>query len=1344
MNEIRQQLAKLSPQQRALLEQKLFKTRLPDRAQTIPCRETMAPCLLSFAQQRLWFLAEMNPDRPIYNVPIAVRLGGPLHIDALRKSLDTIVARHDVLRTTYAATAGYPQQIVNPSGPVALSVVDLRPQPEDYREIEWHRLLVEESRRPFDLTSDLMLRSLLIQLGDDDHILLIVVHHIATDGWSMELLWREISISYEAYQRSEAPPLPALPIQYADYALWQRQHLIDQRLNDLLQYWKRQLDGIPARLELPTDWPRPSVQAYRGAKHAFTLSPSLTEALNRFSRQEKVTLFVLLLTAWKILLYRYSGQDTVVVGSPVAGRLRQETESLIGCFVNTLPLRVDLGGNPRFRELLHQVREVVLGAFAHQELPYEKLVEELGPARHLSHLPIFQVAFALQNASSFVRQMTGLTLAPLSIDNETAKFDLFLAISEGDGALSAVLTYNTDLFEKSTMSRLVANWQTLLEGMIVAPQQRISDLPLLSRTERHQLLETWNDTAIDYPRHACIQQVFENQVEQTPNHVALVHGDRQLTYRELNKRANQLASYLRARGVGPEVLVGICLERSLEMIIGLLGVLKAGGAYVPLEPTYPRDRLAYLLQDTQLSIVVTQASLLALFAERLDIVICLDTDWGAISSESRANLLLRTQAEHLAYVMYTSGSTGQPKGVSITHRGVVRLVKGATYVDFTTADAFLQLAPLEFDASTFEIWGSLLNGGRLILFPGQRPTPQTLAQVLEQHPITTLWLTAELFHQMVDYHPESLASIRQLLAGGDVLSPSHVARALHQLDGGRLINGYGPTEGTTFTCCFPMRPTQPVSSPVPIGTPISNTQIYVLDADLQPVPIGVPGELYIGGDGLARGYWNRPNLTAERFIANPFPTSPSAYLYRTGDRVRYRPDGHLEFLGRLDHQVKIRGFRIELGEIETVIGQHPSVRQVVVVARSEASGSKCLVAYIVPQSDEPLCRKTLRDDLQAKLPDYMIPSNLVWLDALPMTSNGKIDRRSLPEPNPVEVEYGRSFIAPRTPLEQQIAGVWYQLLGTDHIDVQDNFFELGGHSLLATQLMYQLCATLNLDMTPSPHLLYEAPTVEQLAMRLLQNTKRPYGESLVEIQTDGSRAPFFWVHGGESTVLLPRYLGPDQPFYGFRYQSHTGHRARYTLIEEIAAHYLEDVQQIQPQGPYFLGGFCIGAFLAFEMAQQLVKQGEQIALLLMLEPATLQPRARSRQVAGPSPYIFARGMNALVRRFKKFLCQAHIGLGWRIPVSLRTFYMLNIYSRAMLLYHPQAFPGHIHLLQREYLSNTLPRGWADLASEGFTVYEISSDLEHSALVKTDNAVQVWGNIVSECLDKAQGASRLQS
>ncbi|MFP4099132.1 amino acid adenylation domain-containing protein [Coleofasciculus sp.] len=1059
---------------------------------------------LSFAQQRLWFLDQLQPGLSAYNIATALRITGSLNIPALEQSLNEIVRRHEVLRTTFTTVNNQPFQCIAPSLTLTLPLVDLRQLPPDEREVEVRRRANEEAQYPFNLAGDPLLRATILKLDTEDYVVLFTMHHIISDGWSMGVLIQEVAALYEAFCVGKPSPLPELPIQYADFAVWQREWLQGQVMETELAYWQQQLGNPPSLLQLPTDYPRPAIQTGQGATQSFCLSPNLTEALKALSRQENVTLFMTLLAAFMTLLHRYTGQDDILVGSPIANRNRAEVEGIIGFFVNTLVLRNHLCGNLSFRELLSQVREVCLGAYAHQNLPFEKLVEALNLERNLSHNPLFQVMFALQNAPQEDLAISGLTVSPLRVETGTAQFDLSLTIVETEQGLIGSLNYSTDLFESATITRMVGHFQTLLESIVANPNQGLGKIGLLTAKEQQQLLVEWNDTHTDYPKDQCIHQLFEVQVERTPDAVAVVCKDQPLTYRELNARANQLAHYLQRLGVKPEVLVGICVERSLEMVVGLLGILKAGGAYVPLDPSYPQERLSYTLADSGVEVLLTQQSLLESLPEHQARVVCLDTDWGAIEQHSQENLDAGVDSDNLAYVIYTSGSTGQPKGVQICHHSVVNFLNSMSHFPgLAQEDTFYAVTTISFDIAALELYLPLTVGAKVVVASREiASNPDLLLSELFSSKITVMQATPATWQMLLAGGWSSSYPLK-VLCGGEALS----AQLAHQIleTGSELWNLYGPTEATIWSTIYQVGAKKKVATTKDalssIGRPIANTQIYILDKHLQPVPLGVAGELYIGGDGLARGYLNRPELTQEKFIPNPFDNSLSERLYKTGDLARYLSDSKIEFLGRIDHQVKIRGFRIELGEIEAVLNTHPQIQQAVVIATEDTAGNKGLVAYLVTR-DESLTSKQLREFLFSKLPEYMVPSAFVTLDTLPLTPNGKVDRKALPAPDgdfPREHEY----VAPRNQSEERIANIFASVLSLQNVGIYDNFFEQGGHSLLATQLISRLRNVFQIELPLRK--IFEYPTVAALAeaiQAMKQSQQRLNAPPIVPVPRD--------------------------------------------------------------------------------------------------------------------------------------------------------------------------------------------------------------------------------------------------
>ncbi len=1075
---------------------------------------------LSYAQQRLWFLDQLEPNSPFYNISLALHLAGNLQVDVLEKSLQEIIQRHESLRTNFATIEGNPVQIIKPESNWQLTLVNGKDSPKYREEQEIKKWLEIHSHQPFDLANDSLIRATLLKLSDTEHFLLICLHHIVSDGWSMGVFIQELTTLYNAYTKGLEPLLQELPIQYADFAIWQREYLQGEIRQNQLNYWQKQLAAAPALLHLPTDYPRPLQQSFQGDRIKCILSPELSQGLNKLSREKGVTLFMTLLTAFQTLLYRYTGQTDILVGTPIANRTRSELAGLIGFFVNTLVLRTDLAGNPSFSELLKQVRETATDAYDHQDLPFEMLVEALQPERNMSYTPLFQVMFGLDNEIVDSIDLEGIKATRQPLEFKIAKFDLSLSIQVKEARLTAIWEYNTDLFDKSTIERLSGHFVNLLTGIIANPEQTVSQLPLLTESERNQLLFDWNQTETDYKNDLCLHQLFEQQVKQNPQAIAVKLEDEFLTYEELNCKANQLAHYLQSLGVKSESLVGIFVERSLEMIIGILGILKAGGAYVPLDINYPQERITYLIEDTQLSIVLTQSKFLEQLPKFIPNTICLDQDWSTIAKQSTVNPLVAVEQHNLAYIIYTSGSTGQPKGVMIEHRSVVNyILTTIREYGITSEDQILQFSSICFDASVQEIFVSLLSGATLVLRTEEMlRSSENFWQCCQKWQLTVLGIPTAYWHQLAsELTPDTLpilSKIKLIVIGGEAIQPAKVQQ-WQTVTGQysplpRLLNGYGPTEATIATTLSEF--TSPTITNIPIGRPISNTQVYILDAFLQPVPVGVAGELHIGGVGLARGYLNRPELTQEKFIPNSFekdeviPPTPlnkggnePSKLYKTGDLARYLPDGKIEYLGRIDNQVKIRGFRIELGEIETVLSQHSAVKTAVVIAREDETNQKRLVAYIIPQIEiisppkeqNSLNITQLRQFLKAKLPEYMIPSAFVILESLPLTPNGKTDYRALPSP---EFQSQAQYIAPRNPIEEILSSIWAKVLKVSQVGIHDNFFELGGHSLLATQLISRIREAFQVEMPLRE--LFVAPTIAELSQEIKRLSE---GEQLTEL-----------------------------------------------------------------------------------------------------------------------------------------------------------------------------------------------------------------------------------------------------
>ncbi|MBN3873213.1 non-ribosomal peptide synthetase [Nostoc sp. JL33] len=1361
----------------------------------------------SFAQQRLWFLDQLAPGNPFYNVSTALRLTGSLNFTALKQTFNEIVSRHETLRTTFVMVQ-QPVQAIRPSLTIPLPLVNLRNFGSQERETKVLQIATAEAQRPFNLTTGPLLRVKLLQLDEAEYVLLLNLHHIVADGWSIGVLIRELGILYKAFAEDKQclttspsgsqspvegnPPaalshdsvstsLPELPIQYADFAQWQREWLQGVGANGCsplqtqLAYWQKQLDGISV-LNLPNDRLRPTVPSYRGAKQFLKLPHSLTQALEALSYQEGVTLFMTLLAAFQTLLYRYTQQEDITVGSPIANRNRSELEGLIGFFVNSLVLRTNLSGNPTFRELLNRVREVTLGAYAHQDLPFEKLVEELHPERDLSYHPFFQVVFSLQNTPIKALELPGLRLSLFEFDSKTAKLDLEFHLWQDLESLKGQMVYSTDLFDDTTITRMLGHFQTLLESIVANPEQRISELSLLTKKERQELLIDWNDTKRDYPENKCFHQLFEAQVKETPDAIALnarsanavVFGDEQLSYKELNIRSNQLAHYLQKIGVETESLVGICIERTLEMIIAVLGIFKAGGAYLALDPSLPQERLNFMLEDAKVSVLLTQEKLLKHFEDFSNPIICIDKDWATITQHSQENPTSCVTFDNLAYVIYTSGSTGKPKGVLLQHRGLSNLAKAQIEVfNLQPSNRILQFASLSFDASIFEIVMALQIGATLYLANKESLLPgQPLLQLLREKAITHVTLPPAVLAVLPT---ESLAVLQTIICAGESCTDDIVKRWWNSQ--GQFFNAYGPTEATVWSTVAEIGH---ISEKPPIGRPIANTQIYILDKHLQPLPIGVSGELYIGGEGLAQGYINRPELTTEKFIPNLFSDKKGARLYKTGDLARYRTDGNIEFLGRIDNQVKIRGFRIELSEIETVLSQHKSVQKAVVIVKENVSGDKYLVAYIVPNIQTQNFPSVLRIFLKEKLPEYMVPKAFVVLDSLPLTTSGKVDRLALTElDSPASRFIDKAFIAPRTPTESTLAKIWAEVLNVERVGIYDNFFDLGGDSLLTVRLLKQIHKQFERELPLST--LFLNPTIESLATSLSSETDSLAWSPLVPIQSAGSNPAFFCVHPIFG-VVFPYYeladqLGKNQPFYGLQPIGLDGKTSPLTRIEDMAAHYIEALRTVQPKGPYFLGGWSFGGWVAFEMAQQLQKSGEEVALLAVLD--TLAPIPGNVPSLGNGfkfmlttvaryiwPFFFdyfyliiaiaKKRINSLTSRnlFSHIILKEDATVKLipeesklRFLSELAIRPMLRVFyanSQAVLNYVPQAYPKGINLFRTKVQSSIVKEdpsmGWDQLIVEGTEIHHIPGN--HLTMLRKPH-IEVLAAQLRVCIEKAQ-------
>ncbi len=1204
-NNLSDEILSLTTEERHLLEQMLKKEGVDTSILPIAPRDDSQPIPLSFVQSRFWFLHQMDPEEPVYNIAVAFRIYGRLNADVLSDSINKIVERHEILRTIFPIMDGVPQQVVNDFVRLKLPVIGLTNSRDSVTKDELRNLINEEARRPFKLDDNSFLRIKLFNSGIDEHVLLIVSHHLVADGWSIRIFMQELGELYHTGVRGTEPSLPELPIQYADYSIWEQGSLAAKDMENHISYWKKKLKGTSMVLDLPTDSQRPAKETFAGATLPIQLSKELTKKLRMLSQKEGVTIYMTLLSAFQTLLYRYSRQEDLLVGTAVANINRSEIQTLIGSFSNNIVLRAQFHDNPSFFELLKQVRDAVLEAHEHQDLPFEKLLEEIQPERDLSRNPLFQVAFIFhQSTLEQHLQFDELSFESISVNLGSSRFDLTLEVDDDIEGLIGFLEYKQDLFQRETIEGMAEHLLQLLESVVEDPGRRVSELDILSNREKTYLLEELNCTAKTYPDELCIQQLFEEKAKQTPDRIAVEFEDMRLTYCELNKKANSLANYLLKLGATPEDLVGVCLDRSLEMIVGLLGILKAGCAYVPMDPLFPSERLNYMLDDAKISTLITQNHLTEIYSGFKGNVVRLDGDIDRIDLESSENPGIEVNSKNLAYVIYTSGSTGKPKGVQITHRAVVNfLISMQGEPGLTDKDRLVSVTTISFDISVLELFLPLITGaGTIIASRAVASDGKLLFKLLKGSKATIMQATPSTWRMLIEAGWEDTPQLT-MLCGGEAL-PVDLAKQM--LERGReLWNMYGPTETTIWSS---VRKIEPGQDQVLIGPPIANTQFYILDNELNPVPAGVAGELLIGGDGLARGYLNRPELTGEKFIGSPFKSESSARLYRTGDLVRLRNSGDMEFLGRLDFQVKIRGFRIELGEIENILGEHPDIKEAVVVARDDGTDHKRLVGYVIPFDELELNVSELRMFLKDKLPEYMSPSLFVILKKFPLTPNAKIDRKALPEPEVSSSETGAENVAPRDELELQLRVIWQKVLGARSVGVNDNFFDLGGHSLLGAKLFAQIEKKLGKNLPLAT--LFQAQTIAEIAEILRQKDWQPTWSSLVPIRTGGTKPPLFLVHGAEGNVLLYKdlahYLGEDQPAYGLQSLGLDGSKPMETSFESMAENYVREIRSVQPEGPYYLSGYCLGGTLALEMAQQLKQQGEEVALLVMFETYNLQ------------------------------------------------------------------------------------------------------------------------------------------
>ena len=1286
---------------------------------------------LSIGQERLWVLDQVHPRNSAQNISRGLRLTA-LDRGALESALSAVVEQNEILRTEFRTMDGAPVQLVLPAARFKVNAVDLRRLPEQDRETDLRRRTRQEAQNPFRLYRGPLLRAILFQLSETEHVLLVVVHRIVCDEASLGLLLSGVISRYQARLNGNSDEaVPGVRLQYREVLSG------DAAPPTQLAYWKERLAGGPSSIDLPTDRPRPAIQTFSGARQRILIERPLLERLRSLREGQDTTLFSTLLAGFSVLLFRYSRQDDVVIGTRVSGREKPEFQKLIGPLEKMLALRVDLSGEPSFTHLLTRVDEVTQGAFSHQDVPFETLVNELGRARDMSRHPLFQIMFTMHDALARPEFAPGVSR--FTVENDTEQFDLSVELAPNLDNLEATFSYNPDLFDASTIERMMRHFRTLLESAAQDRGIKISRMPLLSEAEQHQLLVEWNDTGVSYPTDVPLHRLIEEQVAKTPESVAVVYESEQLTYEELNCRANQLAHRLKKIGVGPDILVAVCAERSLELVIALLAILKAGGAYVPFDPEYPKDRLETMLQDSSPPVVLTQARLLDRVPKGAATVFCLDRDWPLVHTEGTDNLPAALSGQNLAYAIYTSGSTGKPKGVANVHEGIVnRLLWMQDMYKLTGRDRVLQKTPFSFDVSVWEFFWPLMAGATLVVArPGGHRDPAYLVDLIAEKGITTLHFVPSMLSIFLESpRLERCRSVRQVFASGEAL-PFDLQQRFFDRLGAELHNLYGPTEAAVDVTYWACRASSQQSI-VPIGRPIANIQIYILDSHLQPMPIGVAGELHIGGIGLARGYLNRPDLTAEKFIPDPFSEMPGARLYKTGDLARFLSDGNIEYLGRIDHQVKLRGFRIELGEIEAVLGECAGALQAVVVVREDNPGDKRLVAYLIAAPAQGLDVDRVRNELKRKLPEHMVPSRFLLLDRFPMTTSGKVDRKALPPP-PLEEKNSATVIAPRNEVESLLASIFAQVLGLPSIGVTDNFFDLGGHSLLAARLLSQIHEATGRQIPLSA--LFHGATVESLADAWEQesNSSDPL---VMEIQQgDSDRLPFFAiVPPGEESLgyaMLARHMGQEQTVY--KIQGHspiTGGKRPYSEQEmrALTDEYIAAMRTAQPNGPFCLGGLCDGTHIAEQIVLRLEAQGEEVGLFAIFDTWVLQHSQR--------PWLWTvhyygerlrslRGLN-LTRKlasYKSFAENRVQQLVGKKPA--RTDWQQAYWPEG---FTPPHFRAPVVLFKRPkqpfYYVNDRHMGWGARTASGVRTFEV--DFNHLEILREPH-VRIFGEKLSECV-----------
>ncbi|MCB0764570.1 MAG: amino acid adenylation domain-containing protein [Flavobacteriales bacterium] len=1289
------------------------------------------------AQREVFVASSMGVDANCaYIESVSLVLNGPLDTAAIDAAIHGLVDRHGSLRS-----------VLDPSGTrmiefgsVSMDIdhADLSGLSEHERTKALEALAEKDMTSPFDLVNGPVFRVHLTRVSDDEHILRLSGHHALVDGWSLGIMMAETSALYSAALDGEGAELPPAEA-FSDYVLASLDHTRTAEHKAVEDHWSRSFAGPIPRLDLPTDRPRPKQKTYKGDRIDLQLNARSVDGLKEVATRNGASFVTTLLTAFEVLLYKLTGDSDVVVGLPAAGQSDLGMKHLVGHCVNLLALRSSIDEDTPFADHLKARRTAVLDAFDNQRYTFGTLLRKLNVPREPGRIPLVPVVFNIDMNMDDGVAFKGLTHRFESNARRFENFELFLNATGNGGSLTLEWSYNTDLFDATTIMAWMDRFNLIVERIIERPAAPISEiigeLPLSETAQAP--LASWLGTRTDLPRDRSMSALFEEIVTHHPDRVAIEHVDRKMNYAELQQQVLRITTMLLEAGVEPGDPVGLCVDRCPEMVAAMLAIIRCGAAFVPFDPSYPPDRLKFMFDDTSVKVLLTQKHLRSTLPGHQARTLILED----LTNASPTTVTAKGAWDSAAYIMYTSGSTGRPKGVVVPQRAIIRLVRDQNFLAFGPDLTFLQLSNISFDASTLELWGPLLNGGRLVLQPQQKPTLLEIVETIRAHRVTTVWFTAGLFNLMVDEHIEKLSGLKHLLTGGDVLSVPHVKRAVRSLGPGVLINGYGPTENTTFTCCHIIDDADAIKGSVPIGTPLNNTTVHILSGDLQPVGIGEKGELYAGGDGVALGYWKNPELTAERFVDDPFSGIPGAKLYRTGDIVRWLPDGTVEFIGRSDDQVKVRGFRVELGEIENAMSTYPGVKDRVVMVRNDMPGEKQLVAYVVPRdlariekavdAQEALI-SGLREHLRNALPAHMVPSAFVILPSFPLNANGKVDKRILPVPELRTQTMHAKHVAPRDHQERALAEIWSELLGVERIGVHDNFFDLGGHSLIGIQLLAEVDRQFKKSLALNA--LFQAPTIATFSKLIEAGSGAQTFTNLSAVQPKGDRIPFFCVHGDEANHFIPRYLGNDQPFYAFFHQGEDGSPIRYTTVEDIAAHFIAEMKMVRPNGPYLLGGYSFGGIVAYEMACQLKAEGADVPLLVMFD--TYAPNAyidvmrKEQKVHEPLKRMI---MRRLVRREQK--------RGRITTPKLRHFHIIDTYDQAIMAYRPKPFDGPVTVFKAAGSYGAQDMGWGELALGPLDLHVLPGD--HYSLIK-DPEVKLLVRQLSMCIDLAVSKNAVEA